>query len=332
MSEQVQVREGVWRTREGEEVEVRARDLTGIESSEWRWEGKRHGHMVTWRDDGMIHIERRTSNGDLMQFLRPLPGTEPEPVPVSEPQPVQVRAGIWKTRSGREVEVRERDANGPTRFRWEGLVCGVRESWRDDGTRSLRDEADRRDLVEYVGPLPQQTTTDTLAQIEEQVADIEQQDEAHTLRAELAQATAARDRLQAELEAMTAERDEQARLRETLDATCRILGGDAKHWKNRAQEISDCMAVEITRAERAEAQVRELRIELDAEGETPANNRRAIAEGHLIGAQTGRQAAFEAVERWLEPLSGVDSEHAAAVLQALPGCIRKLAELEGVTL
>jgi hypothetical protein len=80
-----------------------------------------------------------------------------------------------------------------------------------------------------------------------------------------------------------------------------------------------------------QAELRQARIELDAEKETPASNCRAIADAHLIGAQSGRQAAFEAVERWLEPLAGVDSEHAAAILQALPGCIRRLAELEGVT-
>jgi chromosome segregation ATPase len=70
----------VWRTRDGEEVEVRARDTTGLET-EWRWEGMRRGHIRTWRDDGTIHIEREQKEGDLVRFLRPLPEAEAEPEP-----------------------------------------------------------------------------------------------------------------------------------------------------------------------------------------------------------------------------------------------------------
>jgi hypothetical protein len=162
MSEQVevQVREGVWRTRDGQEAEVRSRDLTGIESFEWRWEGKRHGHMVTWRDDGTIHIERRTSNGDLMQFLRPLPEAEaeqtPEPEPQPEPEPVQVRAGVWLTRDGAHVEVQANHTANAAELPWRGMLCGVSEIWHDDGRWRISGGDHYRDLVQYVGPLPEQ--------------------------------------------------------------------------------------------------------------------------------------------------------------------------------
>jgi hypothetical protein len=160
MSEQVevQVREGVWRTRGGEQVEVRARDTTAFET-EWRWYGERYGHMVTWRDDGTIHIERRTSNGDLMQFLRPLPEPEPEPEPepTPEPQPVRVREGVWLTRDGAHVEVQANHTANAAEFPWRGMLCGVSEIWHDDGRWRISGGDHYRDLVQYVGPLPEQT-------------------------------------------------------------------------------------------------------------------------------------------------------------------------------
>jgi chromosome segregation ATPase len=338
---------------------------------------------------------------------------------------IQVCAGIWKTRSGHAVEVRQNNSQLIPDFPWRGALFDVVEIWRNNGRWMSEMHYDHRDLVEYVGPLPQQTTTDTLAEIEEQIAECVQQDEAHTLRAELVQATAARDSLQQQLATMQYERDILAQRlvtkhsekalqkqvgkqqieintledrlqdmtddRETLRRQFEAMTADwdglqaelaiaieslqnerfqaqtAHAGCKRAEELladmtaeRDRLAAEATDAQRLAADLRgevdfvrgqktaqehqlraeiarlergwrQAQIDLDAERETPAANCRAVVDAHLIGAQTGRQAAFEAVERWLEPLSGVDSEHAAAVLQALPGCIRKLAELEGVT-
>jgi hypothetical protein len=217
MGEQIQVREGVWLTREGEEIEVRARDVTGIDT-EWRWEGKRRGYYNTWRDDGTIHIEREQKEGDLVRFLRPLPEAEAAP----EVQPVQIREGVWRTRGGRQVEVRERSGADSYSFRWAGMLLQINESWRDDGRWSAKNETSHRDLVEYVGPLPrqaapepapepapeQQTTTDTLTQIEGQIAamsDVAEDVGGVELRA-LAYA-AKIDSLQQQLATMTVERD-----------------------------------------------------------------------------------------------------------------------------
>jgi hypothetical protein len=272
MGEQVQVREGVWRTREGEEIEVRARDVTGIDT-EWRWEGKRRGHYNTWRDDGTIHIEREQKEGDLVRFLRPLPEAEaapepqpveiregvwkmrggneievragsdfgdwpfcgqdsegeiywcrdgrladsgapsvcdlvtylrplPEPEPEPEPQPVELCAGVWKTRSGHEVEVRENIGQLAKDFPWRGALFGVMEIWRTSGRWMNDMHYDHRDLVEYVRPLPEpKTTTDTLAEIEGQVNE--------TLQEALGQALerAHIDDMRRAIDAMTAERD-----------------------------------------------------------------------------------------------------------------------------
>jgi predicted nucleic acid-binding Zn-ribbon protein len=227
MSEQVQVREGVWLTREGEEIEVRARDVTGIDT-EWRWEGKRRGHYNTWRDDGTIHIEREQKEGDLVTYLRPLPEPDPEPEPAPKPtpapQPVKLCAGIWKTRSGHEVEVRENIGQLTPDFPWRGAFFGVMEIWRNNGRWMNDMHYDHRDLVEYVGPLQQQTTTDTLAEIEanmaeaeKDVAELVQQDETCRLQAELVLVTAERETLRADLTEVASERD--ALVREINEAT-----------------------------------------------------------------------------------------------------------------
>jgi hypothetical protein len=405
--EPVQVREGVWMTRDGEHVEVRARDMTGNESSEWQWLGRRKNLLATWRNDGTLNASREQSTGDLVTYLRPLP----EPEPATEVQPVQIREGVWRTRGGRQVEVRERSGADSYSFRWAGMLLQINESWRDDGRWSAKNETSHRDLVEYVGPLPKQTTTEQLAEIEAGMAEIEkdvaelvQQDKACSLQAELLlvtseretlradltevaserdalvreinEATADRDRLQRELadmtkhsaellesaqqarderdllaqrlvtkpseenlqkqvgrqqieintlkdqlQDMTADRDEQARLRETVDSTCRILGGEAKHWKNRAQEISDRMAVEITRAERAEAKARELQIELDAAGQQPAPADRS-EQIERIWDESRERAVSEIIELVI-PLQVATGTHAESVLQILPAVIRR---------
>jgi hypothetical protein len=204
MSEQIQVCEGVWRTRDGEEVEVRARDTTGLET-EWRWEGMRRGHIRTWRDDGTIHIEREQKEGDLMQFLRPLPDVEPEPAPEPTPEqhPVEIREGVWRTRDGRQMQVRENTDWGLPSHPWVAEFDGEQYIWMRDG-RYHAEASSTADLVAYLGPLPKaETTTETLVEIEQQAAeDLQQWMEATALQ---------RRRLEAELSAMTAERDELAR-------------------------------------------------------------------------------------------------------------------------
>jgi chromosome segregation ATPase len=170
-----------------------------------------------------------------------------------------------------------------------------------------------------------------------------QQIEINTLKDKLQDMTSERDEIATELRAMTDHCEQQ---REKLQATtadrdrlqaevanAQRLSADLRGEADFVRTQKTAQEHELRAANaRLERELRDARIALDAEGETPATNRRAIADAHLVGAQTGRQAAFEAVERWVEVLDGVDSELAAAVLQALPGCIRRLAEREGVTL
>jgi chorismate mutase len=215
MSDQVQVREGVWLARDGERIEVRRRqwEYDGVEATEWKWEGMRKGHMNTWRDDGSINIWRQEREGDLVAYVGPLPGTEPlpepEPEPAPEQQPVEIREGVWRTRDGRQMQVRENTDWGLPSHPWVAEFDGEQYIWMRDG-RYHAEASSTADLVAYLRPLPKaETTTETLVEIEQQAAEDLQQWMAATalqrrrLEAELSAMTAERDRLQRELADMT---------------------------------------------------------------------------------------------------------------------------------
>jgi hypothetical protein len=420
MSEQVQVREGVWRTRDGQEAEVRAR--RGSVETEFPWIGSLFGVATKWRNDGRLSHER-DHHCDLLAYVGPLPGAEPAPTP--EPEPVQVREGIWKTRSGHAVEVRKNHSQLIPDFPWRGALFDVVEIWRNNGRWMNEMHYDHRDLVEYVGPLPQQTTTDTLAEVEEQ-ADVVQQDEAHTLRAELVQATAARDTLEQQLVTMTYERDilaqrlvtkpsEEAlqkqvakqqieintledRLqdmtddRETLRRQFEAMTADwdglqaelaiaieslqnerfqaqtAHAGCKRAEELLADMTAErdrlvldvdalnqsntlldrtcrlltqergsaIEERDRArlhidqlQAELQQARIDLEAERQVPRSEI-SINDAAVAGFTKGKVWAFREVCDWLRPFVGANPEDAAALLDAVPGLVKRLAQCEGV--
>jgi hypothetical protein len=185
----IQVCEGVWMTRDGEHVEVRARDTTGLET-EWRWEGMRRGHMRTWRDDGTIHIERRgLCDGDLVEFLRPLPGTEAAPEPQTTTDTLaQIEGQI--------------DQAEP----WERLAMALQQQV----TESL---ADRDRLEQQLATMT--TERDNLAQrvwvkpseeaLQKQVS--RQQIQINTLQDKLTDMTVDRDRLQARVRDLEIEID-----------------------------------------------------------------------------------------------------------------------------
>jgi uncharacterized coiled-coil DUF342 family protein len=508
----VQLCAGIWKTRSGHEVEVR--ENIGRLTPDFPWRGALFDSVEIWRNNGRWMNEMHYDHRDLVEYVGPLPAAEaaPEPEPTPEPRRVMMRAGLWQTRDGREIIIRPRDFGDAEleAWQWYGTVDGRFELFCDDGRHTLSKVPQPLDLVQFLcpllevapepEPLPQQTTTDTLAEIEEQagetlqtalgraleqayIADLKNaidavtterdrlqqahqtmtehsaellesaqqaRDERDNLQQQLEAATAegcrfsldlyrmtgerdnlktqlaTMDSLEQQLAATTAERDNLAQRlwtkpseealqkrvakqnieintledrlqdmtddRETLRRQFEAMTADwdglqaelaiaieslqnerfqaqtAHAGCKRAEELladmtaeRDRLAAEATDAQRLAADLRgevdfvrgqktaqehqlraeiarlergwrQAQIDLDAERETPAANCRAVVDAHLIGAQTGRQAAFEAVERWLEPLAAVDSEHAAAVLQALPGCIRKLAELEGVTL
>jgi predicted nucleic acid-binding Zn-ribbon protein len=217
MSEQIQVREGVWRTRDGREIVISLRDFGDAEPTSFVWFSKSTGEYETWLDNGRNTLSKFPQPLDLIEYLRPLPGTQPTPEAAPEPQQVQVCAGVWLTRDGEHVEVRARDMTGneSSEWQWLGRRKNLLATWRNDGTLNASREQSTGDLVQFLRPLPEpETTTDTLAEIEAGMAEIEkdvaelvQQDEACRLQAELVLVTAERETLRADLTEVASERD-----------------------------------------------------------------------------------------------------------------------------
>jgi hypothetical protein len=307
MSEQIQVREGVWRTRDGREIVISLRDFGNAEPTSFVWFSKSTGEYETWRDDGRNTLSTVPQPLDLIEYLRPLPGTQPTPEAAPEPQTT--------TDTLAQIEGQIDQAEP-----WERLAVALQQQLTESLAERDRLQRELTDMTNHAVELLESAQQarderDLLAQrlitkhsekaLQKQVG--RQQIEINTLK----------DQLQD----MTADRDEQARLRETVDSTCRILGGEAKHWKNRAQEISDRMAVEITRAERAEAKARELQIELDAAGQQPAPADRS-EQIERIWDESRERAVSEIIELVI-PLQAATGTHAESVLQILPAVIRR---------
>jgi predicted RNase H-like HicB family nuclease len=401
MSEQIQVRPGMWRTRDGRDVCVRVNGAQDTPS--WPWCGVVGGLYEMWRDDGTWLPTGEEDKRDLVQYLRPLPEAEaPAPAVEPEPQPVEIRDGVWRTRDGRQMQVRKNtDCQLPS-HPWVAEFDGEQYIWMRDGR--FHAEADSpADLVAYLRPLPKaETTTETLAEIEQQAAeDLQQWMEATALQrrrleAELSAVTAERDRLQQAHQTMTEharellESAQQARDQRDLLAQKLVTkpSEEALQKQNAKQQIEintlqdqletmttdretlwrqfaamtadrDRLATEVANAQRLasdlrsevdfvrtqktaqehelrgqidrlQRELRDARIEIDAAAQDPGEAAKDAA--HEQGFDRGQAWAFSAVHSWVRPLVGASPDDAAGLLQALPGCIRRLAEREGVTL
>jgi predicted nucleic acid-binding Zn-ribbon protein len=325
---------------------------------------------------------------------------------------VQVRAGVWRTRDGREARVWvNRDPQTSSFWPWDGRIDNFEEMWKADGGYRRESVEHICDLVEYLGPLPkqaapepeaesepeQQTTTDTLAEIEEGIAEIEkdvaelvQQDEACRLQAELLLVTSERETLRADLTEVASERD--ALVREINEVTAardslqQQLADMTKHsgellesaqqarderdlWaqrlvtkpseenlqkqnakqqieintlKDKLQDVTDdretlrrqseTMTSErdelVTELEamtdhcrRQHEQIRALQAELDAAGQQPAPADRS-EQIERIWDEARERAVSEIIEL-LVPLQVARGTHAESVLQILPAVIRR---------
>jgi hypothetical protein len=308
MSEQIQVREGVWRTRDGEQVEVRAR--RGRFETQFQWIGLLFGVLHLWRNDGRFSGER-DHHCDLLAYVGPLPEAEPEATP-------------QQTTTDTLAEIEEQ-ANETLQ---EALGQALEQAYIADLKKAIdavtaeRDRLQRElaDMTEHSAELLESAQQarderDLLAQR------LVTKPSEEALQKENSRKQIEINTLKDQLQDMTADRDEQSRLRETVDSTCRILGGEAKHWKNRAQEISDRLAVEITRAERAEAKARELQIELDAAGQQPAPADKSEQIERIW--DESRERAVSGIIELLIPLQVATGTHAESVLQILPAVIRR---------
>jgi hypothetical protein len=317
--EQVRVREGVWLARDGERIEVRAR-RDGVET-EFPWGGLLFGVPHKWRNDGRLSGER-DHHCDLVEYVRPLPGAEAAP----EPQPVEIREGVWRTRDGRQMQVRENTDWGLPSHPWVAEFDGEQYIWMRDGRYHA--EADSpADLVAYLRPLPKaETTTETLVEIEQQAAeDLQQWMEATALQrrrleAELSETTAARDNLQQQLATMTYERDNLAQRLWTKPSEEALQKQNAKQ-QIEINTLKDRLQDMTTDRDRLQARVRDLEIEIDAAGQQPAPADRS-EQIERIWDESRERAVSEIIEL-ITPLQVATGTHAESVLQILPAVIRR---------
>jgi hypothetical protein len=348
MSEQVQVREGVWRTRDGREIAIRARDFGDSEPTPWCWCSESTGEFETWRNDGWNTFSYRYHKQplDLIEYLRPLPGTEAAPEQQTTTDTLtQIEGQI--------------DQEQP----WERLAVALQQQL----TESL---ADRDRLQQQVA-----TTTaerDILAQrlwvkpseefLQKQVS--RQQIEVNTLKDRLGDMTTDRDQSARELFRVTADRDGLLQLRDRLQETLREqrqaieaaravqqqlaamtsdrdrLAGELANAQQLAADLRgevDFVRTQKTAQEhqlraaiaRLQRELQQARIDLEAERQVPRSEI-AIGDATFAGFTKGKAWAFREVCDWLRPFVGADAKDAAALLDAVPGLVKRLAQCEGV--
>jgi NTP pyrophosphatase (non-canonical NTP hydrolase) len=143
----VQLCEGVWETRSGQQVTIIANKARETYYG-WNWIGYIDNLQRYWQNNGNFRPTESHSY-DLVKLISPLPQQ-----PAPEPQQLQLMPGIWKTREGHEVEVQENIGQLAKDFPWRGSLLGVTEIWRNNGRWMNNATDDHRDLVAYVQPLP----------------------------------------------------------------------------------------------------------------------------------------------------------------------------------
>jgi outer membrane murein-binding lipoprotein Lpp len=305
MSEQVQVREGVWRTRDGREIAIRARDFGDSEPTPWCWCSESTGEFETWRNDGWNTFSYRYHKQplDLIEYLRPLPGTESTP----EQQTT--------TDTLAEIEAQADEPAEPDGETWKVLAI------RHDKARRAMEE--NRDLL-WQAVQELQATQSTIAAERDELA------------RELAVSAQHVERQRQQMEVMTSERDILAQRlitkpsEESLQKRVAKSNIEINTLKDQLQDISSERLTLQSQVQQLQTELRQARIEIDAAAQDPGEAAKDAA--HEQGFDRGQAWAFSAVHSWVRPLAGADSEDAVLLLQALPGCIRRLAGCEGVAL
>jgi len=333
-AEPVQVREGRWKTRDGE-----VRNVTPTPEGDGRaerfpwWDA---AYRQTWCANGKYHFDA-DSPLDLDTYLGRI---EPQPQPEPQPEPIQVREGRWRTRGEQEVEVTaaptDHDDFSPAYPWWDGDVM----TWANDGRFAVHENA--MDLLEYLGPIEPEIGWQAEAigrlQGEAHVLNMEigglqrqlmQRDarirDLETLHAAAAQAVvdAGKEndalRLQVQnrqnkceqqkgrigfLETLNAGNDAAiSDYRTQVEKLHRLLDTARGQLEAAASEISEQLAA-IDAADKQldqkDAQIRDLRIELDAAQQVP----RPVSddERERIWDDATEQAGRQVI-RWLKPLT-----------------------------
>jgi seryl-tRNA synthetase len=139
-----------------------------------------------------------------------------------------------------------------------------------------------------------------------------QQIEINTLQDKLQDVTSDRDRLAGEL------------------ANAQQLAADLRGEVDfvRAQKTAQEHELRAAIA-RLQRELHQARIDLEAERQVPRSEI-AISDAAFAGFNKGKTWAFREVCDWLRPFVGADAKDAAALLDAVPGLVKRLAQCEGV--
>ena len=303
--DEIQVREGRWKTRGGEIRNVTSRPAGDGREGRFPWWDA--AYRQTWTSDGRYY-SRGENHRDLLEYLGPIQRqSEPQPVPI------QVREGRWKTRAGEIVSVSAMptdDDNFSPAYPW---WCGDR-TWTHSGHLLSHGECSA-DLAEYLGPIEQQPQPSPQPEPEHLQAIIAAQaetiarlqSEAHELNMEIGglerQLLGRQARIQ-DLETMHA-----AATQAVVDAgkqndKLRNLANNLRQqFEAAANEISEqrlYLDKYDKQLDQKDAQIRDLRIELDTAQQVPQPV--SDEERERIWDDATEQAGRQVI-RWLRPLT-----------------------------
>jgi hypothetical protein len=288
MTEQVQVRPGVWLTRGCEQLEIRPSRVEG-----WPWLGVCGRTLWHYRDNGRVD-DRGVMDEDLIEFIRPLPGTESEPQQETTTDTlVQIEGQI--------------DQEQP----WDRLAVALQQQLteslaeRDRLQQQLETMTSERDLLAQ-----RLMTKDSEKALQKQVG--KQQIEINTLQDKLQDVTSDRDRLAGELA--------------NAQQLAADLRGEVDFVRTQKTAQEHQLRAAIARLQR---ELQQARIDLEAERQVPRSEI-AISDAAFAGFTKGKAWAFREVCDWLRPFVGADAKDAAALLDAVPGLVKRLAQCEGV--
>jgi NTP pyrophosphatase (non-canonical NTP hydrolase) len=236
-TQQLQLMPGIWKTREGHEVEVQ--ENIGQLAKDFPWRGSLLGVTEIWRNNGRWMNNATDDHRDLVAYVQPLPRAESQ---TAEPNTNEKEPVIRKARKLGEFITEGTD--GYT-YWWPNSVRGPRGHLSSQQLRWLADELDKRNaerdnVVREDLERSSNSTEETEMSSTEGRDDLSQTtllwqnaesdrrilaDEVKSLRQELDAVITERDTLRRQFAAMTADRD---RLQEQLK-DARRLGYDLRN-------------------------------------------------------------------------------------------------------
>jgi chromosome segregation ATPase len=135
--------------------------------------------------------------------------------------------------------------------------------------------------------------------------------------------------LQTQLASAGAERDQLANELVTMTNHC----GRQREQLESLSASRDQLAVLLSNAQCAHDLMQRQSQELQAEVVAKHNSDIAITDAYAKGLSDGKTWAFREVHHWLRPFHGLyPCDEPAALLDAVPGLVKRLAECEGVTI